>query len=521
MRHLKYFTCAVFLLVSCKLFSQSSLLPVANNNPFSRFYELNAREIHPSMQPMVLSQEQRDSFLVKELPEKDWQSKNWFFRKLFAEHLVEIKSDDYEVNFDFLPDMWIGRQDDRSLWNNTRELSVEGHVGKQFSFSATFSENQGKYALYYDEYVRRNKVVPGQGHAKTYGEDGFDYSNSSANISYTPSKYLNFQLGYGKNFIGNGYRSLLLSDFAFNYPYFKINATLGRVQYTAMWAQFEDLYDIAYDDETPYDKKYGVFHYLDWNVNRRLSLGLFENIIWEPRGGEWSYVVPLLFLRPAEYNNGSPDKVLLGLNGSYKLSDLFVAYGQVAINEFTLKEVFGGNGYWANKFGGQLGLRAFDLFKVPGLNATAEFNSVRPYTYSASKRIKNYGHFNEPLAHPFGANFREYLAIINYRYNRWEMKFQGNVATYGLDVNGLNYGKNIYLDYTTRVDDYGVQIGHGLKTDFLYANTTVAYLLNPKNNLRLELGYTYRDEKNANFHYKDGFVTFGLRASFKNLYQDF
>lgn len=508
------------ILAASQGFSQT-LLPVSNINPNHLLYQQENEKLHPAMQPMVLSKDLRDSALIKDIPSKDWQGKNWLFRKIFKEHLVEIKSDDYEVNFDFLPDLWIGKQGERSLWNNTREVAVEGFVGKQFAFSATISENQGKYPLYYDEYVRTMKVVPGQGHAKLYGSDGFDYSNSSANLSYTPSKYLNVQVGYGKNFVGNGYRSVLLSDFAFNYPYVKITATLGAVQYSVMWAQFEDLYSTEFDDETPYPKKYGVFHYLDWNVNKRLSLGLFENIMWEPRGGEWSYFIPILFLRPAEYNNGSPDKVLLGLNGSYKVTKQLVAYGQLAINEFTLREVFSGKGYWANKIAGQIGLRSFDILNVKNLNATVEFNSVRPYTYSASKRIKNYGHYNAPLAHPFGANFREYLAIVNYRYNRWEARMQANFANYGLDENGLNYGKNIFLDYTTRVDDYGVHIGHGLTTDYLYGNATLGFVLNPKNNLRLEAGYTYRREENSSFVHRDAFFTVGLRASFKNLYQDF
>lgn len=519
---MKYiYSLLILCIFTSRSYSQSSLLPISNVNPASGIYSSEDKSLHTSHQPLIISHTLRDSLLEKFIPTSEWQEKNWVFRKLFTEHLVEIKSDDYEVNFDFLPDMWIGKQDGRTIWNNTREVSVDGRIGSKFTFNATISENQGKYATYYNDYIRRNKIVPGQGHAKLYDEDGFDYSNSTANLSYTPSKYINIQVGYGKNFIGNGYRSMLLSDYAFNYPYLKLTGTLGRVQYTAMWAQFEDLYDIGFDDETPYAKKYGVFHYLDWNVNKRLSLGLFENVMWAPRGTELTYAIPILFLRPAEYNNGSPDKVLLGLNGSYKLSKNYVAYGQVAINEFTLKEVFAGDGYWANKHAAQLGIRAFDLFKVSNLNATLEYNVARPYTYSASQRIKNYGHYNEPLAHPFGANFREFLAIVNYRYNRWEARVQGNVSTYGLDINDLNYGKNIYLDYTTRVDDYGVEIGHGLKTDFFYANANLAYLLNPRNNLRLELGYTHRSEVNDLKSDKQNFVTIGLKASFRNKYQDF
>ncbi len=34
-------------------------------------------------------------------------------------------------------------------------------------------------------------------------------------------KYINFTLGRGKNFFGEGYRSFFLSDNAYSYPYFK------------------------------------------------------------------------------------------------------------------------------------------------------------------------------------------------------------------------------------------------------------------------------------------------------------
>lgn len=517
-----FFVAAFLCLLIKGAWAQSSLLPISSRNPDKWLYRVGNRDIHPANQSVLLTVEQRDSILHKVVPEKNWQNKNWLFRKLFLQHLVEIKADGFGVNFDFLPDMWIGKQDNRTIWNNTREVALEGYIGKQFTFSASVTENQGVYPLYYDEYIRAHRVIPGQGNAaKTYKTNGFDFGNSQANLSYTPSKYVNVQIGYGKNFFGNGYRSLLLSDFAFSYPYLKLTGTLGRVQYTAMWAQFQDLYDTMYDDETPFPKKYGVFHYLDWSVNKRLNLGLFQNVMWAPRGFEASYMVPLLFMHSAQYNNGSPDKLLIGLNGSYKLSDNFTAYGQVAVNEFTLKEVLKGNGYWANKFGGQIGVRSFDLFKVKNLNVTAEYNTVRPYTYSASKRIKNYGHYQEPLAHPFGANFREALLLANYQYKRWVFSFEGNKSMYGLDINGLNYGKDIYLDYTSRIDNYDVKIGHGLKTDLTYLNATAGFLLNPKNNMRLEMGYTYRNESNDQWQKKDGFITIGLRASFRNLYTDF
>jgi hypothetical protein len=49
-----------------------------------------------------------------------------------------------------------------------------------------------------------------------------DFPLAEANLTFTASKHI-FELGYGRNFIGDGYRSLLESDGASPYPYFKIN----------------------------------------------------------------------------------------------------------------------------------------------------------------------------------------------------------------------------------------------------------------------------------------------------------
>lgn len=521
------FACAL-IFIAHEAVAQSELLPLGNDlnrNLGRKIYFNSSKRNHPSLLPYVVSDidsNGKDSLLGTIMPEnKEWQKKNWLYRKLFQQHLVEVNDSEYSFYLDFLPDLQIGKQDDRTIWLNTRGIEVGGKIGNKFSFTSYFYENQAKFPKYITDFVYTNKIVPGQGHAKLYGSGGFDFAYSGGTLSYTPTKYLNIQLGYDKNFVGDGYRSLLLSDNSFNYPFLKVTATLGNVRYMAMWAQFIDLYDVEFDDETPYPKKYGLFHYLSWNATDRLSLGLFENIMWEPRGLDLTYVNPVLFARPTEYANGSPDKALIGLNGSYKIADRYVAYGQLMINEFTFKEVFANNGYWGNKQGGQLGIKGFDVFGIDRLNVQIETNRVRPYSYSATDHYKNYGHYNQSLAHPYGANFKEYLGIIGYRYKRFDTRVQLTTATYGLDINGLNYGKDIYKPYTTRIDDYGVKIGHGLTTDLFYADIKLGYLLNPKNNLRVEFGYAYRTEKNTELNDKQQFFNIGLRASFRNLYKDF
>jgi hypothetical protein len=136
----------------------------------------------------------------------------------------------------------------------------------------------------------------------------------------------------------------------------------------------------------------------------------------------------------------------------------------------------------------------------------------------------SYGHYNQPLAHPFGANFREVLGIVDYGFRRFRFFLQGNVAEYGLDPAGANFGKDIFEPYTTRNTgrgDYGNTTVQGIKTNFLYLDGRTAFLLNPKTNLRLELGAVFRSEKNAVMNDQTTWLTFGLRSSFRNLYQDF
>lgn len=465
-----------------------------------------------------------------QLPQGDTTKKrSWFHRKLFAEHLLEFNREDYSFYASFLPDFTIGHsQDNGNTWLNSRGAMAGGKLGKNFTFRAEFYENQGKFPYYVDQFGRGTQIVPGQGMWKDYNSGkAFDFAYSSALLDYKAGKYLDFQLGYDKNFIGDGYRSMLLSDNSFNYPFFKVVATVGRVQYTTMWAQFIDLMYPRASYDNGYRRKWGVFNYLDWNVSKKLTIGFFESVIWQDsdstgkRGFDMSYANPIVFLRPVEFSVGSPDNALMGLNIKYAFSKNTAAYGQFILDEFKFKEVFAGNGWWGNKFGGQIGFRSNNIFEVPRLNMLTEVNAARPFTYSQRTTLNNYGHYNQPLAHPLGANFIEWVNLADYQYKRWYFKGQLMIAKYGLDTAGVNFGKNIFKSYETRNVEYGNHIGQGLKTNLTFIQGTAAFVLNPKINLRLELSAGVRREKNQLETRNDLIFNFGLRSSFRQLYYDF
>jgi len=457
--------------------------------------------------------------------------RSWVRRKLTDEHLVNFTGDDFVVYADFLPDFQIGREfnESKTTWKNTRGFQIGGNVGKKFSFYANAYENQGVFANYITDFINTNQVVPSEMTGKLDGKTK-DWSYATALLSYTANKHINIALGYDKNFIGDGYRSMLLSDVAANYSFLRLRATLGNVQYQTIFAYMLDpgAEKLTTDRRLGDRGKWMAAHYLDWNITKRFSAGFFQAVTWADaevegkRGFDFNYVHPFIFLRSVEgANTSSPDKMRLGINLKYEVLDRTTLYGQFMFDEFTAKEVFAGNGYWANKWAMQIGFRGSDLFKVKNLNYLAEFNTARPYTYAHFDRVSNYGAMNQPLAHPFGANFREFLGIMNYSYKRFDLQGQLSYANYGLDPAGLNYGKNIFLPYGTRVQDYGNTISQGIKTNLFFGEAKVSYLLNPKYNLRAELGGVLRRESSDLGSQNTSLITIGLRSTFRNLYQDF
>ena len=266
---------------------------------------------------------------------------------------------------------------------------------------------------------------------------------------------------------------------------------------------------------------------MSYAVNKRLNIGFFEAIIWQAqdsagfRGFDINYLNPVIFYRPVEFSLGSPDNALLGLNISYKLADRYLLYGQLMLDEFKLSEVTSGNGWWANKQAFQLGAKAFDLFNIKSLYVQTEFNFVRPYTYSHRSSLQNYGHYNQALAHPVGANFRETVAIVKYNYKRFFAEYKMNYIEYGADTLGYNFGKDIFRSYEDHPKEYNNFVGQGITTTVIYNDLRISYLVNPRTNMNLSLGITDRYEITDAYNKHSAYVYIGFRTSLHNFYYDF
>lgn len=464
--------------------------------------------------------------------EGKFASKTWLGRKIFNEDLIQKHTEDFDFRLNPVLHTIVGKDNESTKTNylNTRGFQADGRIGKNFYFYSEFLENQAYYSLYQRNWISTNGVVPGQGVPKIFGKnnDALDFASVKGHIEYQPSKFFNFRYGYGQNFIGDGYRSLLLSDNTFNYPYLRITTNLWKFQYTNLFTQMQDIRFTNADGTYP--RKFVTTHYLSANITKRLNLSVFETVSYGDSSGQRGYDVhylnPIIFYRPLEFALGSSaGNVLMGLNAKYKLTNKAHIYGQFILDEFNFKEITANTGWWANKYGYQIGFKSFHTF-IPNLTIQSEYNWVRPFTYSHFNLFQNYGHYNQPLAHPLGANFKESVTWIRYRHKRWLGELELMYAQQGRDTFNSNYGLNVYKNYITRTLEYGNKIGQGIKTHTLYADAKVAYLLNPKTNLRIEAGLILRRFKTAlevnNLKNETTkYFYFGLHTDIANRYFDF
>ena len=451
----------------------------------------------------------------------DSSRKTWLMRKLFNEHLFDEKTKDYTFYADYLQTLTGGREFTNKVNTdiNTRGYQFGGTIGTKFSFYTSGYENSGVFPQYYKQYVNQIGFVPGQGYDRSFGKDAKDWDYVTAIISYSPVKQVNFTLGQDKTFIGDGYRSLMLSDAAAPYPLFRVTLNLGPVQYMMQWAYLEDLKAVKFDSFGSNRRKWAAFHYIDWNATNRLSLGFFNAVIAQEadnnggsHGFDANFIDPVVFAKGLGPSS-QPDNVLAGFTGKYKIFDKTALYAQLLLDRFK------GSNSNVTTNGVQLGIRGADIFKVTNLNYLFEFNTVKPYTYSSNQVITNYTEYGQPLGDPLGANFREFIGILNYSIGRFDFMGEANYAKYGLDPANANFGKDLTKILPT--DITSSTVGQGITTSLYYAEGKVSYVINPKLNLRFELGALLRDEKNDLGSNKTTLITFGLLSSFRNLYHDF
>ncbi|MEY4602943.1 MAG: hypothetical protein RIT43_235 [Bacteroidota bacterium] len=344
------------------------------------------------------------------------------------------------------------------------------------------------------------------------------FTDLRGRLSFSPNSIFNFQAGLDKNFVGEGSRSLFLSDFGKAYPFGMIRTKFWRIEYSVIYQFFRE------ETNKGWLSKNGATHHISFNAAKWLNFGVFESVIFLPkdtmlnRGFDAEYLNPIVFYRPQEYSMGSSDNVLLGasFNARWKENTF---YGQFILDEFFLAEIKAKSGWWANKYGGQLGIKGRFRKKDIPLFYRIEYNSVRPYTYAHLNSGQNYGNSGATLAHPMGSNFMEILGELKGQKGKWNAKLFVSYFLQGLDKNGFSYGSDVYQPYTNRPYEYGHFIGQGKGNNGLRALVHVGYCLHKATNLHVFIENQLRyDSAFENYSY---IGVLGIRSQLWNDYRNF
>ncbi len=439
--------------------------------------------------------------------------RNLIVRKLLYEDFVKLKKPGFSLYVNPLFYLEKGSMlDTVNYFINTRGIEIKGDIGTKFSFYSSFRENQARFRNYIYRRVRERLVVPGQGAVKLNNLDIslFDFSSASGYISWAPASFIHIRIGHDKHFIGEGYRSLLLSDGSSNYPFANIKLRYKDFNYNILFTEFRDFQNVYYDYHF---KKHGAMNYLSYNYRNRFEIGLFEGIVYRTTDTLAGYVnrfpadffIPLPGLRTIVNGFGSEHHLLLGIQAKVKVSDHIQLYGQTALDNPDQK-----------KYAYQAGMKLFDMFfsKLNGhqLFLQTEYNYASPRCYShPDNTFQTWSHYNEELAHPSGSGFSEIHSNLRYSYKRLliDLRYQN------LKLNKGGSYSDIFVTDSENYIDYPQTEG------VIHYSFNSGFIINAATALQVYIGFDRRVQVIEGQHHDDTFFMLGLRSDIANFYYDF
>jgi len=451
--------------------------------------------------------------------------------------LLFIGQDSFKLEVNPALDLALGALPNEEEWYNQYGVGLQLNITfKRFSLGFTYLNYSTDLLPYQKEYIEQRKVYPSSGVVLGNSFASFNYLESF--LHYKSERFFDFEVGYGRNFIGDGYRSLLLSDFGQASPYAMLQASFWHIQYTTLFSMHRDIRGVESSADL-FRQKYTATHFLEWKIAPWIRVGVFESIVWAADDGQYhrgfdvNYLNPVIFYRPVEFSVGSSDNALLGANLAIEPTSSQKFYFQLLFDEFLLDELRADlnqwrnpdqdiqSGWWANKYGIQSGWTGLNDFGIKGLSHLVEFNLVRPYTYAHSNPTQAYSNYNQSLAHPLGANFHEFVGRLTYSRKKVSFNVQYNNQLRGISETGTNFGDDLELSNQDRDKEYENYVGQGLTSRVQVLDLSFSYLLKPEWDLSLSVGHFSRNEVRAGATLEDNMTYIRLRTNLFNRYFDF
>lgn len=434
-----------------------------------------------------------------------------FVRKPLLKHFYANERALFQVNesrFKLMVNPVLGfvggtnQEDSLPIYRNSRGVEVFGSLGNAIGFYSYALENQVRFPGFLREQHAGDFSVPGTTLAKDYKNQGRDFFNAAGYITASPIEEVTVQFGHDRNFIGNGYRSLILSDYATPNTFLKLNTNVWKLNYMNLYSVHTDYQ--GYTEKAPTARKFSALHHLSINFGKNLTIGLWENVVFdrqdstESRGFEVDYLNPIVFYRAVEHGLNSSDNMILGMDWKWNFLQRFSFYGQLAFDEFVKDDFFYQKNSFANKWAYQAGLKYINIAGVKNLDLQTEINRIRPHMYQHDSRSQNWIHHNQSLAHPLGANLREILAILRYQpAARLTLTAMYSSSIQGIDTSrtSANFGGDITRSVRDQLQPGELVMFQGIKNTVTNLSLDVNYML--WHNLFLDAGVFIRNQQNA------------------------
>jgi hypothetical protein len=427
------------------------------------------------------------------------------------------------------------RGDNEPLFMNQRGAEIRGSIDNRIYFQSNIVETQARFADYVTARIERDSAIQGAALYKTHTSilfplnNSYDFVNAQGLIGFNITPHIGLQFGNGQNFMGDGLRSIFLSNFANNYLFLKLTTKVWKFQYQNLFAELH-LNNRPNDNNALNVKKYMATHHLSMNINKNVSLGIFETIIMNrSEHFELQYLNPIIFYRSVEHGLGSPDNVLLGMNFKWNVAKRLSFYGEGLLDEFVFKELFvNQRGFWANKYAGQIGVKYFNALNIDHLDVQLEYNKVRPFTYSYYDNQRNYTHGFQNLAHPLGSNFTEIMARVRYQPT-WKLLFDGrlmyaNAGENKYDKNGVlleNFGNIPIVPNDLKKSEFGYFTTEGVNAKTLLLTLDASYQFYHNMFADIHIAKRTKDSADPLRNESTFFIGGGIRVNLGNYRSDF
>jgi len=449
-----------------------------------------------------------------------WKSRKPFLGFMWPTkgNMLEVNTKDFylSVNPAINQQQSIESDFDERVFVNSKGVIARGLIDKKIGFHFMLTDNQEQGPLQFRQNVDSNDVVHGTGFWKEFKDNGVDYYDARGSVNWNITSHINMQFGFDNHFIGNGYRSLFISNYVDPSVFLKFNTRWKKLNYTNLF--FEMMAERQPRGDVLIQKKYVAMHHLSYNVLPWLNVGLFEAMVFgQPNKFKANYIQPVILMNSLLGQKDGENNGNIGFDVKANFLKHFQVYGQVMLDGIEKVDDKGGSNSWSKRSAVQLGGKYVDAFGIRNLDLQAEFNQIRPFTYSGNDSTNAYTHYNQPLAHPLGGNVREIIAVLRYQpINRLYIYARGIFWQQGLDSAGYNFGANP-TKINTSVNNGGMRLYNdgytmfsGIGSKGVNGAITLSYEV--KENLFIDANAMYRVfDKDDSPRQTTSVMTLGLR----------